>query len=143
MCTVSDKLKLCTCKTENVEQLKHSWILYKYHKSEVILMGEPMLPQEYEIGKENEEYNKKKLETLLNERNCFDVDLTINNKDILELNFSCTSKANPDRTIHLVYEFIYKKDKWTVSEYDPFNTDKLQKQQGKIKTSFTKFQTNE
>ena len=26
MCTVSDKLKLCSCKTENVERLKHYWI---------------------------------------------------------------------------------------------------------------------
>ena len=138
MCTVSDKLKLCACKTENVERLKHYWILYKYQKSEVIMMGEPMLPQEWEIGKENNKYNKTKLETLLNERNCFDVDLRINNKDILELNFSYTSKTNPEITTHLVYEFIYKKNKWTVSEYCPFNTDKSQKQQGKIKNPFSK-----
>lgn len=138
MCTVSDKLKLCTCKTENIKKLKHYWILYKYQKSEIIMMGEPMLPQEWEIGKENDKYNKMKLETLLNERNCFDLELSINNKDILELNFSYTSKTNPKDTTHLVYEFIYKRDKWTVNEYNPFNTDKLQKQQGKIKNPFTK-----
>ncbi len=138
MCTVSDKLKLCTCKTENVEQLRHYWILYKYQKSEILLVGTPMLPQEYEIGEENDQYNKTKLEQLLNERNCFDVDLAIRNRDILELNFSFTPKTNSERT-HLVYEFIYKKGKWTINEYDPFNTDKLQKQQGKIKSPFAKF----
>ena len=55
MCKISDKLKLCTCKTENIEQLKNYWILYKYHKSDIIMMGLPMLPQEYQIGKENNE----------------------------------------------------------------------------------------
>ena len=138
MCTISDKLKLCTCKTENVTHLKHYWILYKYQKSEIIMMGEPMLPQEWKIGEENNEYNKTKLATLLNESNCFDVDLSINHKDILELNFTCTSKTNPQSTTHLVYEFIYKNGKWIANEYNPFNTDKLQKQQGKIKSPFTK-----
>ncbi|MCO6462547.1 MAG: hypothetical protein J5I52_00220 [Saprospiraceae bacterium] len=123
--------------------MKHYWILYKYQQSEIISMGIPMLPQEWEIGKENDKYNKMKLEALLNEGNCFDVDLSINNKDILELHFCYTSKTNPKTTTYLVYEFIYKKNKWIVNEYDPFNTDKLQKQQGKIKNPFTKSQTNE
>lgn len=136
MCTVSDKLKLCTCKIENVEQLKHYWILYKYQKSEIVLMGEPMLPQEYEISTDNDEYNKAKLEILLNERNCFDIDLTLSNKDILELNFTYASKSQPENTIHLVYEFVYKKNKWIVQNFNPFNADKLQKDQGKIKNPF-------
>lgn len=136
MCTVSDKLQLCTCNVENIDQLKHYWILYKYQKSEIFLMGEPMLPQEYIIGENNDAYNKKKLETLLNERNCFDIELPINNKDILELNFTYTSKTDPENTVHLVYEFVYKKNKWKVHEFGPFDTDKLQKHRGKIKNPF-------
>lgn len=99
-------------------------------------MGEPMLPQAYEIGNKNDEYNKAKLEILLNEGNCFDIDLALSNNDILELNFTYASKANPANTIHLVYEFIYKKNKWILHEFDPFYKYKLRKHQGKINNPF-------
>lgn len=138
MCKVSDKLKLCTCKTEDIERLKNYWILYKYHKSDIIMMGEPMLPQYYEIGKETNEYNYNKLEELLNAGNCFDIDLEINNKDILELNFTYSSASDKTKRIHLVYEFVYKKNKWTANEYDPFDTNKLEKNKGKVVNVFNK-----
>lgn len=137
MCKISDKLKLCTCKTENVRRRKHYWILYRYQKSEVVSMGIPMLPQEFQIGKENDKYIHNKLEEMLNKGNCFDIDLFINNKDILELNF--THNPNSDKTgIHLVYEFVYKKNKWIANVHNPFNTDKLEKHRGKISNPFAK-----
>lgn len=140
MCKVSDKLKLCTCKTQHVEQLKHYWILYRYQKSEIILMGEPMLPQEYEIGKEDDVYNYKKLEEMLNEENCFDVGLPVSNKDILELNFSCIINSNTKEERRLVYEFIYKEDRWTANEFDPFDTNRIEKHKGEITNPFIKTQ---
>lgn len=138
MCKISDRLKLCTCKTEDVELLKNYWILYKYKKSNVFLMGEPMLPQYYEIGKETNEYNYNKLEELLNTRNCFDIDIEINNKDILELNFTYSFSSEKIQQIHLVYEFVYKNNKWRANEYDPFDTNKLEKSNGKIVNVFNK-----
>lgn len=143
MCTVSDQLKLCTCKTEDIEQLKQYWILYKHQKSKMVMIGEPLLPQGSEISEENDEYNKATLSKLLNERNCFDINLTIHNGDILELNFSCPSKTQPEQTVHLTYEFVYKKSKWITHESDPFNTNKVQKHQGKIKNAFDNFSSNE
>ncbi|MBS1744529.1 MAG: hypothetical protein JST21_00010 [Bacteroidetes bacterium] len=138
MCKVSDKLKLCTCKTKNIEQLKHYWILYKYQKSNIILVGEPILPQEYEIGKETNEYNYNKLEDLLNGENCFDIDIEINNKDILILKFTCSQTPDKTKQIDLVYEFVYKNYKWTANEYDPFDTNRLEKYKGKVVTSLNK-----
>ena len=136
MCKVSDKLKLCTCKIKNVYQLKHYWILYKYQKSNEHLVGESVLPQQFKIGIENDEYNANQLATLLNDGNCFDIDLTINHKDILELNFTCDLHTATKESLHLVYEFVYKKRKWIINDPDPFNTDKLHKNQGKIFNPF-------
>lgn len=101
-------------------------------------MGEPMLPQEYQIGKESDRYNYKKLETMLNTENCFDIALTINNYDILELNFSYNRNTEANETIHLVYEFIYRNNKWKPNVYDPFNTNKLKKNNGKIVNPFAR-----
>jgi len=138
MCKVSGKLKLCTCKTQNVESLKHYWVLHKFHKSEFEIMGLPVLPQGFEIGHETDRNNGDSLQAMLNEGNCFDVELQIDNKDILELHLSCTLKSDNKNEVHLVYEFEYKKGKWRKTSFDPFNTDKLQKDQGKIVNPFVK-----
>ncbi|MBS1756728.1 MAG: hypothetical protein JSU03_05575 [Bacteroidetes bacterium] len=137
MCIVSDKLKLCTCKTENVEQFKHYWILYKYQKSGIDLVGIPMLPQEWEIGKETDEYNYRRLEKMLNAESCFDIDIELRNKDILEMHFSCNKNSDSKYPIHLVYEFAYKNKKWRTNAHDPFDTDRLEKHKGKIVNPFS------
>lgn len=134
MCTISDKLKLCTCKTDDIEKLEHYWVLYKYEKSDIIKMGLPVMPQEFEIGESVNENNYNKIEEMLNAGYCFDMELPLSNKDILELIFTCRNKN--DRTICLVYEFVYRKNKWVKREHDPFDTDKAEKQAGKIINPF-------
>lgn len=55
MCTISDKLKLCTCKAADVEALKHYWVLKKPVENGIIMIGTIMLPAN--IGVEIEKYN--------------------------------------------------------------------------------------
>ena len=45
MCTISSKLKLCTCKTKDVYSLKNFWVLHRFvkGKNEVVL-GETIMP---------------------------------------------------------------------------------------------------
>lgn len=133
MCKISDHLKLCTCKKKDVENLQHYWILYKYQKREIFLVGETIPPQKFDIGIENDAYNFIRLAAMLNEGNCFDIDLTPGFRDILQFNF--TYHSNPEagnKKKSLVYEFIYKKNKWMPNNYNSFNSNKMQKNQGKI-----------
>ena len=66
MCKISNNLKLYVCKAKNVAQLKNYWILYKFHKSGIEILGDLMMPQEFKIGKEINQYNVKQLEAMLN-----------------------------------------------------------------------------
>ena len=136
MCKISNSLKLCTCKTDAIEQSNNYWLLYKYSKSDLIIVGEPILPQWFDIGKENDQYNHKKIETMLNTGNCFDINLQIEDNDILELHFNYRQYTN-GTTSHLIYEFVYKKDRWLINEFNPFDTNRTLKNKGIISHSFT------
>ena len=122
MCTVSDKLKLCSCKTENVERLKHYWILRRPTEETHWVVGLMILPAD--IGKHQE-------------------------NDILELHF--TIKANSRRNQNLLlshgdflaYAFKFKKGKWTKDNYNPFEIDFEEVQKGKIVRPFLTSKTDE
>lgn len=110
MCTISDKLKLCTCKTDDMEILKHYWVLKKPVESSIIMIGTIMPPAN--IGVEVEKYNVDTLTKQLNEGNCFDKDVMLIHGEnyILELHFTCFPKLYAEN--YLVYAFIYKNGKW-------------------------------
>lgn len=106
MCTISSKLKLCTCSTKDVYTLKNFWVLHRYVKGkndEVV--GEVILP--YFNHLVDVELNEQTLQTLLNEGNVFDFDLELKNKDLLHLAF--TFKGNKG---YNNYGFEFKKGKW-------------------------------
>lgn len=141
MCTVSDKLKLCTCKTENVKQLKHYWILKRPTDRTYFVIGEMILPAY--IGEAADKINQNKILSQLKNGNCFDIELQHKENDILELHF--TYKADPDTFLNLpchgdflAYAFKYKNGKWRNSSYNPYeiNFDEIQK--GKISNPFAK-----
>ena len=138
MCNVSKNLKLCTCSIVDIEKLDNFWILYNYKKSQIIMIGEPMLLQEFEIEEGVDKSNFETLAKMLNADNCFDVELEIKNKAILEINFGCKIKNREKKKVNLVYEFIFKNGKWIANGYDPFNANKLQIQQDKILNPFQK-----
>ena len=87
MCKISTQLKLCTCKTKQAETLKHYWILYRPHFSGMEILGSINAPAD--IIMETNLYNEETFNTLLNAGNCFDVDMKVGEKDVLQLYFSC------------------------------------------------------
>lgn len=142
MCTVSDKLMLCTCKTENVEQLKHYWILKRPTEKTHWVVGEMILPAD--IGENADKLNQKIILTQLNNGNCFDIELQHQEDDILELHF--TFNADPKRFYNLLpcygnflaYAFKFRNGKWRKDDYNPYEIDFDEVQKGKIVRPFSK-----
>lgn len=91
MCKISDKLKLCTCKTKSVEQLKHYWILKRHNGQNNCIVGEAILPAN--IGEQADLINEKIILKMLNGDNCFDTELLHQENDILELHFTFIANA--------------------------------------------------
>ena len=142
MCKVSDKLKLCTCKTKNVEQLKHYWILKRPTESIYHIEGITILPAD--IGEAAHTYNQRTIMAQLNDANCFDFELTHQENDILELHFTCNvglekQKKHPLQGDYLGYAFNFKKGKWEEDIYDNFDVNFNEIQKGEINNPFSKF----
>ena len=130
MCTVSNKLQLCTCKT-NAQGDKHFWVLYRYVKGKnEMIVGLPVMP--VSIAPAINKINLTTLLQLLNEGNVFDEPLFPVNKDRVLLSFSM-----PDGDT-LKYGFVYSKNKWVAKAYDFFSWfeqhDEIK--EGKIKNAF-------
>lgn len=140
MCQVSDKIKLCSCKTKNVEQLKHYWIIKRRNKDTSFIVGEIMMPAE--IGEENHKINQDIILNQLNAGDIFDIEIHPNNNDILELHFTFKAdgyRANnlqSDFDDYLAYAFKYKNGQWKKATYDNWivNFDEIHK--GKILSPF-------
>lgn len=141
MCTVSEKLKLCTCKTENVERLKHYWTLKRPTEKTHCVVGEMILPAN--IGETADKINQNTILKQLNKGNCFDIELQHQENDILELHFTYKVDPENDLTLNcngdfLAYAFKFKKGKWKKDYYDPFEIDFAEVQKGKIVRPFSK-----
>jgi hypothetical protein len=119
MCTVSDKLKLCTCgvNADEIYKMPNYWVFYKYdkHKNDIII-GEIMMP--YFINRINHKYNLEQLLKLLNEGNVFDFEIQVKHKDRLLLRL--TLPAENGREAEINYGFEYRHGKWINKEYDYF-----------------------
>ena len=90
MCKVSDQLKLCSCKTDVVEKLKHYWILKRHNGGNTNVIGEAILPQNsFETA---DKINFTTIAKMLNSGNCFEIELQHQKNDILELHFTYFSK---------------------------------------------------
>ena len=112
MCTISKKLKLCTCKTKNVYQLKNFWELHRFVKGkEEIVLGETIMP--YFNPLVDVKLNEKTILKLLNEGNIFDFEIELKDKDLLHLAF--TFEGNEE---HNNYGFEFKKAKWKNTDHD-------------------------
>ena len=72
----------------------------------------------YFMERKIDELNEEMLTSLLNERNCFDVELKAEDNDILELHFTLNQEG---RDAWLVYSFELRDNKWQPVE----NTDLL------------------
>jgi len=120
MCRVSDKLKLCTCKTP-LSKLKHYWVLHRFakHKNVGAVIGEAILP--YDLSVEDEQFNRETLLRLLNDGNVFDVNLEPSNKDRLQLTFTVKNSGElRGERPQIDYGFEYRNKRWNLIEYDVF-----------------------
>ena len=118
MCKVSDKIKFCTCSSDNlnIEELDHYWVLNRYNKEKnEFVLGEPSLPSEYKDS--NFIINRENLLKRINEPDAFDKPLDIKRKDRLEL----VLNNNQDYDKIFVYEFEYTGKEWKYVSHDPFN----------------------
>lgn len=131
MCKVSDRLKLCSCKTENVETLKHYWILKRHNGGDDSIMGDAIMPAN--IGENANDLNIDTILTALNEGNCFDIEMQHKQNDTLELHFRLDSG-------YLAYSFKFENNRWKKTEYDPFGANLENIQEGKIARPFLKNQ---
>ena len=139
MCKVSDKLKLCSCKTQDIRKLKHYWILKRNDGGDLSVVGEAMLPAN--IGDEADKVNADTLCNMLNEGNCFDIEMQHRQNDILELHFTYYADRNnfmnlPWNGNFLVYAFRFRNKKWRKTDYDSFGLNLEDIQSGKIVRPF-------
>jgi len=141
MCTVSDKLKLCSCETKNVKKLERYWILKRPKKSEFEMMGDMILPAP--IGVEADKLNIQTLLEQLNSGNCFDIELKHQENDELELHFGFKpSEEDRQRNPYLrekdflSYVFKFIDGQWRKDEYNPFKDSFRNIQSGKIENPF-------
>lgn len=112
MCTVSDKLKLCTCKNDT-DMPKDYWTLYRFVKGKnTITIGDPIMPAS--IDPEKDKYNENLLLQLLNEGNAFDEPLYPIEKDRLQISFECKDDSRVN------YGFIFENNTWKIIDYDFF-----------------------
>lgn len=106
MCTISNKLKLCTCGTKNVYTLKNFWVLHRFVKGKNdIVVGETIMP--YFNPAVDVKLNEETLLKLLNEGNIFDFDIALKDKDLLHLAFTFDGDEE-----HNNYGFEFKKGNW-------------------------------
>lgn len=106
MCQISDTLILCGCQ-HDLDLENNHWMLNRFvDGKEELILGETMLPNlmDPEIFKSNVE----KLAKMLNTGNCFDTQMTFQDKDQLILFLK--GKA-PSANMQM-YAFEYSKKKW-------------------------------
>lgn len=130
MCKISSHLKLCTCNKRKISSSDSYWVLYRWKKSDVLIVGDPLIPDNDFISPDDELSNQKKILSVLNSEKCFDFDIQLKNKDSLEININCLDKDA--RSVNLIYAFVFLDGIWKSMAYDPFDMERQQKKYGVI-----------
>ena len=130
MCKISSHLKLCTCNKRKISSSDSYWVLYRWKKSDVLIVGDPLIPDNDFINPDDELSNQKKILSVLNSEKCFDFDIQLKNKDSLEININCLDKDA--RSVNLIYAFVFLDGIWKSMAYDPFDMERQQKKYGVI-----------
>lgn len=111
MCTVSDKLKLCTCAAQDYNQLKHYWTFHRFIAGKAnYIVGEALIAY---LDRDLNQLNYCTILQQLNEGSPFDIDLKPLKKDRL-----CLSFASDDAGSRVYYGFRYTGRKWVKCVYD-------------------------
>ena len=120
MCNISDKIKFCTCISEEtkIEELDNYWILYRLKESGLeCLIGSFYLPDE--LAK-NFESNKKEILKRLKDIEAFDIPITFKNEDKLVIYLDQIRKNDFQ---DIIYSFTFKNGRWKYTQYDPLELE--------------------
>lgn len=116
MCTVSNKIKFCSCTVNDVTELNNYWILHrKVNGKNTMLIGE-FFDNSYIYFPEFKT-NNTILCNRLNEKDAFDKPIDFKQNDKLEVVFNDTDFDGQNRSVHC---FVYRKGIWKISEFDAF-----------------------
>lgn len=131
MCTVSDKIILCTCEIKDISSLRNYWILFRHDpKQGEFIVGQPINFEGY-----TQKHNLNNPATLcnkLNSENLFDKPLEFFDKDRLQISIHFKGNEYPTD-----YGFEYQNRKWRVIEFEYFSwrADHIEFREGKIKNA--------
>ena len=118
MCKLSDKLKLCICEVDEEQSLSNFWVLNRGKKQREMIIGEMGVPPHINI--QDQIFNRKLLQQLLNSGEGFDVPMAYQENDVLHLFFSVPEKKYFET--HIAYSFIFLKGKWRTHNPGTFET---------------------
>ncbi|MBK8518407.1 MAG: hypothetical protein IPL55_19620 [Saprospiraceae bacterium] len=108
MCEVSNKIIFCTCHSD-LDELEDAWIYARFvDGKEEYIIGMPIMPNF--INPVTHKANRYRICRMLNQRNCFDIDILHIDRDQLHLSFDKYS---------LFYSFEYRNSKWRSIESEP------------------------
>ena len=116
MCKVSDKIKFCTCSSEDIEiyELENYWVLHRLKTEGFdLLIGSFMLPNE---DAENFEINKQTILKRLKDKDAFDIPISFNDDDNLVIYLNQNSGKEWEE---IIYSFKFKLGEWEYEQYDP------------------------
>ncbi len=117
MCEITDQIKFCTCTQGHYSKLPHYWLYYRVGEmKEELCMGDARTPFEYFVS--DFKANEIKLANRLNESDAFDIPIKPIDGDRLEIVIN-NLKSYEER---VVYSFRFKKRKWTIDEFDSFES---------------------
>lgn len=116
MCTVSNKIKFCTCTVNDITALDNYWILYrKVNHKEMFMIGEPIIYANHQ--RKNYHSNNLILCDRLNELDAFDKEIHFQDNDQLLVVFNNISLNGENTTLHC---FVYLHGEWKVTTFDSF-----------------------
>ncbi|GAA4645932.1 hypothetical protein GCM10023115_38920 [Pontixanthobacter gangjinensis] len=113
MCSISDKIKFCSCARGEKRKLKNFWVLYRYQGEKLeTFMGEPKVPTKFLDP--DFFMNAAIISERLNEVDAFDVPLNFREKDKLLVEINCCDQE-------YTYTFEYMNETWESAEEDVFD----------------------
>lgn len=125
MCSISDKIKFCTCENSEINEKDNYWILNRSSNGNIVnIIGDVLIPYMMDKIKYNE--TKKFLSKRLSDSDVFDFEIDFKENDYLEI----ILKQFPNPFI-----FSFSNNKW---QFESDNISKLPNDYIELKSGIIK-----
>lgn len=115
MCSISNKIKFCTCTNDRAVKTGNYWMLFRGDlNGRLMYVGESVLPTS--ILDLNFELNRETLLNRLSENDAFDTPIEFKERDVLMITVNADWKESKNVTYE--YFFEYLRGQWESTEYD-------------------------